>query len=84
MYDRLDSKMKFNLSSKKNEFVKYTSALESLNPMSVIARGYSAVYGEDGNLIKSTKQTQKGDKIKFRLTDGEVAATVDEVTENEN
>lgn len=84
VYDRLDTKMKFYISSKKNEFVKYTSALESLNPMSVISRGYSAVYGSDGNIIKSVKQTQKGEKIKFRLTDGEVAATVDEVKENEN
>ncbi len=82
VYDRLDSKMRFYLSGRKNEFVKLTTALESLNPMSVISRGYSAVYDSTGKIIKSAKQIDKGQNIKFRLTDGEVSATVDEVNEN--
>ena len=53
--------------------------LEALNPMSVISRGYSAVYKKDGALVKKISDVAPGDQIEFKTTDGEAICTVDEV-----
>lgn len=82
-YDsRLESGMRYSLSLKKELFAKYTSKLEALNPMSVISRGYSAVFGDDGKLIKSVDQLEIGDKFNFKTVDGSVSAEVKGKTKN--
>ena len=73
---RMESGMKYTTSLKKELFAKYTSKLEALNPMSVISRGYSAVFGDDGKLIKSVDQVEIGDRFNFRTVDGSVSAEV--------
>jgi len=45
----------------------------------VIARGYSAVYKDDGTLVKSVEDVGIGEKISFRTVDGAAVCTVDEV-----
>ena len=82
-YDsRLESGMRYSLSLKKEMFAKYTSKLEALNPMSVISRGYSAVFSDDGRLIKSVDQIEIGDKFNFKTVDGSVSAEVKGKTKN--
>ncbi len=56
--------------------------LEALNPLSVISRGYSAIYSEDNTLIKSVDQLAVGMKINFKTADGSAEATVNNVTKN--
>ncbi len=53
--------------------------LEVLNPLSVIARGYSAVYKTDGTLVKSIDHVTPGDQIEFQTIGGAAVCTVDEV-----
>ncbi len=77
---RLTQDMKLLLTVKRGDFTKLTASLEVLNPMSVISRGYSAVFGEDGKLIKSIKQINPGDSFTFRTTDGAVKGRAEEVT----
>ena len=67
------------LVSKRAAFARDTAKLDALNPLAVVSRGYSAVFGTDGKLIKSTSQTQVGEQISFMLTDGQVHATVREI-----
>lgn len=50
--------------------------LEALNPLSVIARGYSAVYKENKELVKSVDQLSVGMNINFKTSDGSASATV--------
>jgi len=50
--------------------------LSALNPLAVLSRGYSAVYKEDGTLVKSIENIQPGDGITIRTEGGEVDATV--------
>ncbi len=50
--------------------------LSALNPLAVLSRGYSAVYKEDGTLVKSIENVQPGDSITVRTEGGEVDATV--------
>ena len=68
----LESKMKLGLTAKRGRFASLTATLEALNPMSVISRGYSAVFSESGELIKSIRQLNKGDRFTFRTVDGSV------------
>ncbi len=79
---RLENAMKYNLSLKKEAFARYTSKLEALNPMSVISRGYSAIFDENGTLIKSVDQVKLGDTLNFKTIDGSVSAEVKGKTKN--
>ncbi len=73
---RMENGMKYSLSIKKEAFARYTSKLEALNPMSVISRGYSAVFSDGGQLIKSVDQVEVGDRLNFKTVDGTVSAEV--------
>ncbi|MBQ7309884.1 MAG: exodeoxyribonuclease VII large subunit [Clostridia bacterium] len=78
----LSSRTETMLAKKRTAFAAHTAKLDALNPLSVVSRGYSAVFDEKGKLIKSVSQTERGKKISFMLTDGRVHATVDEIEEN--
>jgi len=57
--------------------------LSALNPLAVLSRGYSAVYGSDGSLVKSAAQLHPGDSITVRTEDGEVDAQVTAVRQKQ-
>jgi len=59
-----------------------TGKLEALNPLSVISRGYSAVYTEDKTLVKSVKQLTEGMTVSFKTSDGSADAVIKKVIEN--
>lgn len=73
---RLESAILKLLAEKRNAFIRETATLEALNPMKTITRGYSAVFGESGELIKSVSQVKIGDNISFRTSDGTVDGKV--------
>ncbi len=79
---RLEQDIKLTLTDKRGKFASLTASLEALNPMSVISRGYSAVYDNSGKLIKSVRQIEKGDRFTFRTTDGNVVGDVVEIIED--
>ena len=56
--------------------------LYALNPMSVLSRGYSAVFDEKGSVISSTKDIKRGQTINLTLCDGTAKATISEITSN--
>ncbi len=59
------------------------ASLEALSPLKVLARGYSIAYGPDG-VVTSISQLQKGDAVRIALADGNVNATVDSATPQDN
>lgn len=62
--------------NKKVNLIKNLSAkLESLNPISVLSRGY-AIAEKDGCAITSSTQLEKGDAFTLELSDGKINATV--------
>lgn len=73
-----------NVEKEKRKYIYLTSKLEVLNPMSVISRGYSAVFDEDGKLIKSIDDIKKGDLLSVRLADGRIGARAESVRRNDN
>lgn len=80
--NRLLDKTDTVLSRKMSELQLRTASLEALNPLKVIARGYSAVYKSDGKLIKSVNDVAVDDEIEFKTVDGSVSATVTRITED--
>ena len=66
----------------KNSLALYAGKLSALDPLAVLSRGYGAVFGGDGNVVKSTKQLRIGEKITLRMSDGTVDAEIREITGN--
>ena len=60
----------------KNMLITQIAKLDSLSPLKTLARGYAIVEKED-EMIKSVKQLKTGDKIKIKLTDGNVKAMIE-------
>ncbi|MCQ2436368.1 MAG: exodeoxyribonuclease VII large subunit, partial [Clostridia bacterium] len=78
---RLYDKVENIIQRKKSLMASATAKLDALNPLSVISRGYSAVFSGDGKLIKSVSQVKFGDTVSFKVTDGTVSATVTDTAE---
>ena len=79
----LQSRMESAIAAKRMQFQREVAKLEALNPLSVVTRGYSAVFDEQNRLIKSVHQIKEGDQISFMLTDGTVRAEVKEIKHEE-
>lgn len=58
---------------KSNTISNISSKLESLNPVSVLARGYS-IAEKDGQVISSKTQLKKNDEFTLEFSDGKITA----------
>ncbi|MBR6514274.1 MAG: exodeoxyribonuclease VII large subunit [Clostridia bacterium] len=77
----LNNDMRFVYERSKTSYVRLTAKLEVLNPMSVISRGYSAVFDGDGALVKSVADISVGDKLNLNVSDGIIVAEALETKE---
>ena len=82
--ERLERNEEYLLTNKRAQLKNAASTLSVLNPLSILARGYSAVYASDGTLLKSVKQLQAGEIINVHAGDGIVHAEVIEVESSDN
>ena len=64
-----------NIAGKKIPFIANVGKLEALNPLSILARGYS-VAQKNGKSISNVKDSDIGDIITIRLNDGSLEAEV--------
>ena len=62
-------------SEKSNGITKISAKIESLNPLSVLSRGYS-IAEKDGCVITSSTQLNKGENFTLEFSDGKINATV--------
>lgn len=77
--ERLTRSEAYLLETGRRDLSAVSGRLNALNPLAVISRGYSAVFADDGAVVKSTKQVKIGSKVRFRTSDGTVGATVDDI-----
>lgn len=73
---RLNNAYKSAVSSKKQQFIKLSAKVESLSPMNVLMRGYSAVFSADKTAITTAADLCSGDEISIRFSDGSKDAIV--------
>jgi len=77
----LASAMRALLDGKRAQLKAARGELKALSPVAILERGYALVFDDEGRLVKNPAQMKKGDKLRARVAHGEIAATVDEVSE---
>ncbi len=50
--------------------------LEAINPLAILARGYSVVSAEDGKILNSVTSLKAGERVNILLADGEADAQI--------
>ena len=82
--DNLEGSMKRAADQKISQFdqtlKEMAARMNSLSPISVLARGYSLTTDEEGNLLLGCESIKPGDKISTRLSKGEITSTVGTVS----
>lgn len=59
---------------------KNAAALDALSPLKVLGRGYSIAYDGAGRVATSVDVFAPGDEVRVRMADGEVSASVRNIT----
>lgn len=78
---RLEHAIKKIVIGKEHEFKIITEKLAMLNPLAVLARGYSILRTMDGQLVKDAARLQAGQKIEIVLNQGMIEAEIIQVQE---
>jgi exodeoxyribonuclease VII large subunit len=77
--DRARRALRLDLDRRRHGLARLAASLEALNPLSVLARGYSLTFRADGNtlmLIRSAEEVHPGDLIYTRLSSGQFQSRV--------
>lgn len=64
---------------KAGDFRQKVAALEALNPLKVMSRGYSLVYNQEGKLVKSVEKVRKHDRLQVLMSDGALFCHVTDI-----
>ena len=68
--------MEHRITDKKNELTKHGAKLDALNPLSVLTRGYTAVFNENNQIVSSINQVTPDQILTLRFTKGSVKTKV--------
>lgn len=74
--EKLERGMQDTLSTAKTSLAQQVAKLDALNPLSILARGYSAVFAEDGRVLNHIGDLAVGESVHLRLSDGEAVADI--------
>ncbi len=77
--DRMVRAEENSIQIRRSHLAREAGCLDALNPLSVLARGYSAVYKAEGSLVKSIEDVEVGDKVEFQTIGGSALCTVENV-----
>ena len=67
------------LSEKRHRLAALSASLHALSPLAVLGRGYAMVQREDGQILKSVRETAPGAHISVTLGEGKLSAAVTEI-----
>ncbi len=76
LHHRLIEKIRSLTRLEKNRFAGVVNNLNALSPLTILDRGYS-ICTLNGNAVKSSGETQPGDSVQVRLSQGRLDCTVD-------
>ena len=74
--NRLISAQNRNISNQRRRFVAQVSKLDAMSPLKVLTRGYAVVSDEQGQIIRSVRDTVPGQTLTVRVSDGTFRASV--------
>ena len=73
---RLQQAISQQLNDNRQHFGTLAVQLETASPLATLARGFSVTTKANGDVIKNTRQLQRGDTLRTRLNDGWVESEV--------
>ena len=74
--NRLVSAQNQNLTRKNQQYIAAVSKLDAMSPLKVLSRGYAMTQNGQGEVVRSVKQVELGERITVSLSDGKLSATV--------
>ena len=74
--NRLVAAQNQNVTRAKQRYIAQISKLEAMSPLKVLTRGYSMAQTQRGEVVRSINQVELGERIRIRLSDGTISATV--------
>ncbi len=77
---RLQQALKNNIADQASQFREMSIRLNSLNPLTILARGYSVTTDDAGNLVTESAQVSVGDNIISKLAKGEIHSQITKAT----
>ena len=80
--NRLVSAQSTQINRKHQQYIALTAKLDAMSPLKVLTRGYAMAQTQDGEVLKSVKQVERGERITVSLSDGKLSATVMDIKEN--
>ena len=73
--------MQATLTARRQALAVNSRALNAISPLATLERGYAIVSTPDGSILRDARDVQPGARISARLGKGQLACTVDEVSE---
>ncbi len=77
MSHRVGIALAHHLQLQKAQIHSLSQRLSSLNPETILQRGYAMVTLPDGQIVKSVQQVQPGDRLNIQVSDGQFEAQAD-------
>ena len=74
--EKINAAQKHIFENKCAQFQTLCARLEGVNPLSVLAHGYSVVENEKGNIVSSICDVELDERITVKLADGSISAIV--------
>lgn len=83
-YSELSYQYLQGLTKHQKRFSQLMAKLDALNPMQVLGRGYSIVQNRQGGVVKSINETEIGQNLNIRLSDGRLGCIVQSIEREES
>ena len=74
--NRLIAAQNQSITRKNQRYIAAVSKLDAMSPLKVLTRGYSMAQTEAGEVLRSVRQVERGERISVLLSDGKLSATV--------
>ena len=75
--DRLEASIRQVTGDRRQALTAAAASLELLSPLKILGRGYAIALGPQDHVIRSIKDTRKGESILLKVIDGQIRCTVD-------
>ena len=79
VYKSVNRVIEEKLKSKRNTLERFSKNIQILSPLSILDRGYAIIINNKGLALKSSSETDKGEKLKARLSKGSLDIEVKNV-----
>lgn len=72
-----------NLSQQKHRYISLSAKLDAMSPLKVLTRGYAVANTDGGEVVRSVKQVNNGDRLRIWVSDGTITAQITDKEEKQ-